>query len=197
MSALIESILTRKSQPVIDNYIALLDIERIVQCALTAPDHRALKPWRFILCSREDCEKLIRRVELVALAQEASTASVEEVSEALQRLFTTAPQVMICVLNVDQSGRVPKIEQVLSAGAAIQNMIIAAEAMGHSGYWRTGKLAYSPLLIAALGLEENALICGLLCLGHLHKRSPLQAPQRPELDRHFFTLESLMCGECI
>lgn len=197
MSSLIESILTRKSQPIIDGEITLSDIERIVQCGLTAPDHRALRPWRFILCSREDCEKLVRRVGLVALAQEAGDASVEEITEALQRLFITAPRVVICVLDVDRSGRVPEIEQVLSAGAAIQNMLIAAEAMGHSGYWRTGKLAYSPLLTAALGLEENTLICGLLCLGRLQKRSPLPAAQRPELHRHFFTLDSLPCGEPI
>lgn len=195
MTALIESILTRKSQPVIDGDIPLSDIERIVQCALTAPDHRSLRPWRFILCSRADCEKLIRRVELVALAQETGDASVEDITAALRRLFTTAPRVVVCVLHVDRSGRVPEIEQVLSTGAAIENMLLAAEVMGHSGYWRTGKLAYSPLLTAALGLEENALICGLLCLGHLEQRIPMEPPQRPDLRRHFFSLDSLPCRE--
>lgn len=193
MTALIESILARKSQPVIDGDIPLSDIERIVQCALAAPDHRSLRPWRFILCSRTDCEKLVRRVELVALAQETGDNSVEDITDALKRLFTTAPRVVICVLDVDKSGRVPEIEQVLSTGAAIGNMLLAAEAMGHSGYWRTGKLAYSPLLTAALGLDEDVLICGLLCLGHMEQREPMESPQRPDLQRHLFSLESLPC----
>jgi nitroreductase len=57
------------------------------------------------------------------------------------------------------------IEQVLSAGAAAQNVMLAAYALGFNSMWKTGAPAYDDEVKAALGLEAKDAIVGFMYLG--------------------------------
>jgi len=61
--------------------------------------------------------------------------------------------------------KVPAIEQRLSAGCAAQALLLAAEASGYSGIWRTGDATFDRNVMAALGLEANEDIVALVYLG--------------------------------
>jgi nitroreductase len=61
--------------------------------------------------------------------------------------------------------KVPVVEQLLSAGAAAQNILLATHALGYGGMWRTGPMAYDRLVHRALGLDEGEAIVGFLYLG--------------------------------
>ena len=76
--------------------------------------------------------------------------------------------------RLDQSGRIPEIEQVLAAGAATQNMFLAANALGFGAMWKTGEAAYDDDVKAALGLEASDRIVAFLYLG----TTMLEAPRR-------------------
>jgi nitroreductase len=53
----------------------------------------------------------------------------------------------------------------LSAGAATQNMLLAAFAQGLGAMWRTGALAYDPIVKNGLGLSAEEKIIGFLYIG--------------------------------
>jgi nitroreductase len=78
-----------------------------------------------------------------------------------------------------------EIELVLSAGAAIQNIIVAAESMGYSCFWRTGDWAYNPILIESLGLSETTKITGFIGLGKMVGQKMALASKRPVFEEHF------------
>src|SRR5262249_20991617 len=76
-----------------------------------------------------------------------------------------APLVVVVAAAVKENPKVPDIEQVVAAGAAAQNMLVAAHALGLGGFWRTGATAYDAEVKRALGLGEHDAIVGFLFLG--------------------------------
>ena len=61
--------------------------------------------------------------------------------------------------------KVPEIEQQLSMGAAAQNILHAAYALGLGAMWRTGAVNYHPATARGLGLAENEQLLGFIYLG--------------------------------
>jgi nitroreductase len=83
-------------------------------------------------------------------------------------------------------GKIPVIEQVLAAGAAAQNVMLAALALGFNSMWKTGAPAYDGQVLAALGLEPKDAIVGFMYLGT--ESSKPDFPPRPDwhdLVRHW------------
>lgn len=77
-----------------------------------------------------------------------------------------APVVVACVASiVADHPKVPPVEQVASTAAAVQNMQLAAEALGFGAMWRTGPLARDAGLKVALGFAATDEIVGFLYLG--------------------------------
>lgn len=195
--SILKSIHYRKSQPVIDGEIPENDLMGILRCALTAPDHKALRPWKYIICRPQDKARL-KKIIFDASVQLIQTHTVEKnsmdelaenelngIEAKIDKKLNCAPYIIICVLNVRTDTPVCEIEQVLSAGAAVQNMVIAAEATGYACFWRTGDWAYNPFLKKALGLGDEAKITGFLNLGKMQTQKQVDAPERPAFSDYF------------
>ncbi|TQV66323.1 nitroreductase [Exilibacterium tricleocarpae] len=138
-------------------------LEAIFAAALRAADHANMRPWRFLVIEGEARHALGR---LFVAALEADNPAVEAAQK--QRVADKplrAPMVLVAVARCRPHPKVPELEQLLSAGAAVQNMINAAYAQGVGAYWRTGSMAYDPLVAQGLGLEEGDKIVGFVYLG--------------------------------
>ncbi|NVJ51283.1 MAG: nitroreductase family protein, partial [Gammaproteobacteria bacterium] len=72
--------------------------------------------------------------------------------------------------------KVPAIEQAISCGCAVHGMLLAAQAMGYGGYWRTGSLAFNQALKAEFGIKASDEIVGFLYLG-----TPLVNVEKPSM----------------
>ncbi|WP_299013577.1 NAD(P)H nitroreductase [uncultured Photobacterium sp.] len=136
-------------------------LDNIFRAGLRAPDHAALTPWRFIVSQGEGLQKLAGILVEAAKADGADELAIEKAGRAPFR----APMVITVVAKVTAHEKVPVIEQHLSAGCAVQAMQMAAVAQGFSGYWRTGKWAYHPVVREALGVQGDDLIAGFLYIG--------------------------------
>ena len=89
-----------------------------------------------------------------------------------------APMIIVVVCRLSEHPKVPHYEQRLSAGCAAQGALLAAEALGLAGIWRTGDVAFDRAFMTDLGLVDNEEIVGFLYLGtRLGPPKPL-----PELD---------------
>ncbi|TQV84968.1 nitroreductase family protein [Aliikangiella coralliicola] len=186
---LVRSILARKSQPLVEGEISIEDLHTIFSCALTAPDHKRLKPWRFIVCGPQ--QKAYFK-EMITLSLRESNGEVNEITmKKIDRKLNSAPYIIICIAELNKQTSVPEVEQVLSTGASIQNMIIAAESMGFCCFWRTGDWAYNPILHKKLALSENAIIAGFLGLGEkISNQNGAKNNQRPSVSEHFSYLKT-------
>ncbi len=58
------------------------------------------------------------------------------------------------------------IEEVSAVSAAVQNILLGAEALGISVLWSTGGLTHHPALKEYFGLGEQDLVIGLLYMGY-------------------------------
>ncbi|MDX1303744.1 NAD(P)H nitroreductase [Photobacterium sp.] len=155
-------LLNRRSLPKLMEPVPQGDmLNNIFRAGLRAPDHAGLTPWRFIVSQGEGLQKL---ADILVEAAKADGADNTEIEKAGKSPFR-APMVITVVAKVTEHEKVPVVEQHLSAGCAVHAMQMAAVAQGFSGFWRTGKWAYHPIVREALGVTGHDLIVGFLYIG--------------------------------
>ncbi|MGH3140271.1 MAG: nitroreductase family protein [Gaiellales bacterium] len=148
-------------------------MERLLHAAMRAPDHGRLRPWRFIIIDG-DARQAFGAILAEALrAREPSTA--ESVLDRERAKPLRAPRIVVVAAELRERRGVPEIEQVIAAGAAAQNLLVAAHASGYGGFWRTGQAAYDDTVKHALGLASKDAIVGFIYLGTPTGVGPLPA----------------------
>ena len=154
------------------------DLKRIMQAGMRVPDHGRLTPWRFIVIRGKAREKL-GIVLGEAIREEDPGCNEERIGMEMER-FIRAPTTITVVSRTDPNNLIPEWEQILSSGAACQNMLTAALSMGFAAQWLTEWYAYSDAVKSALKLEPGDRIAGFLYLGSMSEL-PTERP-RPEYD---------------
>jgi nitroreductase len=149
------------------------ELERMFAAALSAPDHGRIRPWRFQIIEGEGLRKF-GEVLAEALLRREPDAPAPLVAKEREKPLR-APVIVVVTAATRAHPKVPAIEQVVSAGAAAQNILLAAHALGYGGMWRTGAPAYDPYVKRSLGLGEEDEIVGFLYIG-----TPPSVPARPQ-----------------
>ncbi len=91
--------------------------------------------------------------------------------------------IIIAVSTITEHPKVPAIEQITSTAAAVQNMSLAAHALGYASIWRTGQVAFSDEVKRRMDLSVHDEIVGLLYLGSsTYENLPIPAVN---IDEHF------------
>ena len=138
-------------------------LELLLESAARAPDHGRLRPWRFIVIrggARARFGELL--AEQLRRARPASTA--EALARERQKAMR-APLIIAVAAVCDPQAKVPQIEQILSAGAAAGNILLAAKALGFNAVWKTGAAAYDETIKTALGLGGKDSIVAFVYVG--------------------------------
>lgn len=153
-------------------------LDQILTAAARVPDHKKLTPWRFILFQGE-ARQAFGRVLADACRDEADEPSALRIETEAKR-FLRAPVIVGVISRVTKTTAVPEWEQVLSAGAACQNMIVAATALGFGAQWITEWYAFSENVRQALRLQGNERVAGFIYIGTAKERPEERA--RPPLE---------------
>jgi nitroreductase len=134
----------------------------MLEAAERAPDHKRLKPWRFIVLEgeRKDAIAEVMKNSLLARKPDASEAEIDNERGKLGR----APMVL-AVGTARLETSLPFEELLAATAAAIQNVLLTATDLGLGSMWRTGDSAYDPAVKRALGLDEHDFISGYIYLG--------------------------------
>ncbi len=138
-------------------------LQAMLTAAVRAPDHAWLQPWRFIVIEGDKRDALGELFVSALLAEQpdADSAAQEKAMAAPLR----APMLITVVCRYTEHPKVPRDEQLISAGCAAHAMLLAAEAQGYAGIWRTGSNAESDVVASGLGLADNENIVGFLYFG--------------------------------
>ena len=140
-----------------------IELDEMVRAAVRAPDHAWLRPWRFL---RVGGERRHAFGELLADCLLKRNPQAEEAAQKkAQNSALRAPLVVVVIASIQAHNKVPALEQRLSAGCAAHSILLAAEAMGYAGVWRTGDAAFDREFMTALGLAPVEEIIGFLYLG--------------------------------
>ena len=138
------------------------ELGTILTAAARVPDHGKLFPWRFIVIEGEARARAGEM--LVAALKETENVTAERAALEAGR-FLRAPVVVCVVSRVREAIPIPEWEQLLSAGAVCQTMLIAAHALGFVANWLTEWCAYHPLVQERLGLKPGERIAGSIYIG--------------------------------
>ena len=90
--------------------------------------------------------------------------------------------ILVVAAKVDEQSHIPAIEQILSAAAAAENVMVAAFALGFGCAWKTGDAAYDAEIKSAFKLVPTDAIVGFLYLGS--NASPPAPPALLDLSAH-------------
>ena len=163
-----EAIRTRRSiGKVTDQRPSREQIETILDAATWAPNHHLTHPWRFVVVAGDE---RIRFGEVMARSKvdrmEREGRSTEGEAERLVAKALRAPVIIAVGVELSDAPKVIEMEEIESGAAAVQNMLLAAHALGLATMWRTGDPAYDPAVTEYLGLSEQSRLLGFVYVGY-------------------------------
>jgi nitroreductase len=160
-------------------------IEHILSAAGAAPDHGLLTPWRLIIIPPER-RGLLAETFAEALAERDGEATEVQKQEARAKA-SRGPFLVMVVARLDlELGPTHPQERIISAGCAIQNMLLAAHAMGFGAGLSSGRALYTQRMKLLFGLSAQEQPLCFMTVGTVLKRKSARA--RPVMADYTSTL---------
>ena len=154
------------------------ELALLFQAAAAAPDHDLINPWRFLIMpehKRADLGDLFAQ----ALIERDPSASPDQMEQARDKALR-APLLMLLIVDESKgSAEIDMHERVLSAGCAVQNLMLLAHAMGYGSGLTSGKALKAASFRTGLGLSASEHAVCFLSVGTVSSRNPFKA--RPEV----------------
>jgi len=125
-------------------------LHEIVQAGIWAPSGLNNQPWRFVLVTGEETKNL--------LAEQTSYRHIVLAAPALIAVF------------LDRKAMYDELKDAQAAGACIQNMLLAAEALDLGAVWLGQILKNRDQVRRILDLEDNLELMAVIALGHPERR---------------------------
>jgi nitroreductase len=151
----------------------------ILEAAASAPDHGQLLPWRFVVVP-DAARDALARVFGEALSERDPLATAEQVSQAREKAYRS-PFLMLVVVDAMRGD--PEIvlhERIVSAGCAVQNVLLMATAWGYGSALTSGKALKSTVLRTLFSLDAGEHALCFLSIGSVQSRK--KTPLRPVHD---------------
>ena len=76
-----------------------------------------------------------------------------------------APLIIVVACRIVPGTKIPAIEQLMAAGAAAQNILLALHALGYVAAWKTGEAAYDTEVKKSLGLAADDHLVAFIYTG--------------------------------
>src|SRR5437764_10946216 len=143
-------------------------VERVIEAATWAPNHYHTRPWRFVVVAGE-ARRALGAVMADALRERLEEPGGERAAALLEKERNKplrAPVLIAVAVVPSPEPRVVETEEICAGAAGVQNMLLAAEALGLGAMWRTGEAAYDPAVKRFLGLPAEAHLLSFVYLGY-------------------------------
>lgn len=164
-------------------------IDTMLSAAIQAPSAKNRQPWRFVVFGGEPKADFERCMERGLVREENADAILPRSRSGLPdawntlRIIKEAPA-LIAVVNtngktpfvpVDSDDRVTEICDTLSIGAAVQNMLLAAEKLGLGTLWIANTCFAYPELTELL--KTDGQLIGAVAVGYADE-APTPRPRK-------------------
>jgi nitroreductase len=187
---LLELIKSRRSiRRFADRPVGHDDLARLLEAARWAPSNHNRQPWRFLVI--EDKQQINQLAEIVSQGLSEKLKSLPEVAAAYAgefmhyaTFFSNAPVLLVVLHKQPVSVSAPLLAglknpdlvsgEPLSVAMAVQNLLLAAQALGLGTCVLTGPLLVQDALAGALDLSAGHDLTCLVALGH-----PAELPAPP------------------
>lgn len=163
-----EALRTRRSiGKVLDKEIPAELIKNILESATWAPNHFKTEPWRFFVLTGDGRKSLGEVLARIA-ARDMDDPTTEENASKLDRARKQpmrAPVIIVAAVEPSDNTKVILKEEFAAVHAGVQNMLLAAHALGLGAIWRTGKPCYDEEMKKLFGLSDRGELVGFIYVG--------------------------------
>ncbi|HKO24103.1 MAG TPA: nitroreductase family protein, partial [Chloroflexota bacterium] len=107
-------------------------VERVIEAATWAPNHFHTRPWRFVVVAGE-ARRALGAVMADALREHLEEPDGERAMALLEKERNKplrAPVVIAVAVVPSPEPRVVEIEEICAGAAGVQNLLLAADALG-------------------------------------------------------------------
>jgi coenzyme F420-0:L-glutamate ligase/coenzyme F420-1:gamma-L-glutamate ligase len=159
--------------------VARETIDALVEAACIAPAPHHSRPWRFVVIDTDAAKRDLARgmgaqwrADLIA--DGVAPERVDELVDASHRKLTDAPALVLACLTWDGLDRYPDAARqraewgmaLLSLGAAVENLMVAAADAGLASCWVAAPIFCPEAARDALALAPEWLPHALVLVGH-------------------------------
>jgi nitroreductase len=163
-----------------------MQLQRILGAAAAAPDHGELLPWRFVIVP-DTARTALADAFAQALRERDGTATEEQLAQAREKAFR-APLLLLAVADLGSGEEdIPATERLVSAGCAIQNMLLMATALGFGSALTSGKAMASAPLRGLFALREQDQALCFVSIGTI--AGAKRGRTRPDVERYVGVLD--------
>lgn len=152
------------------------ELQSLLELAAAAPDHGQIRPWRFIAVPAAQRHRLAEAFA-AALAERDPAATPEQLAQAREKAYR-APLLLLAVACLGpREPDVPAPERLVSMGAALQNLLLGAHALGYGAGLTSGQAMGSAPLRRLFALAESELAVCCVNIGTATRGSHRQQPR--------------------
>lgn len=145
-------------------------LELMLRASAAAPDHKKLRPFRFIQIPDDKRSDLANAFRDAKLARDPAS-SEDDLDRAASKAFNGPMLLALVVRTIRDDPRVSVMDQHIGVGAAVENFLLAAHALGFGGCLRSGTSATSRTVREALRLDGSEDLAAFVILGTPQKPS--------------------------
>jgi nitroreductase len=136
----------------------------LIEAAAAAPDHGRIHPWRFVAVGERDRAQLAKVFR--EAAHELDAGATEDALQREAEKAHNAPCLIAVIARIDENHPVaPVTEQWVSVGAALQNILLAAENLGFHAMMVSGRKVTASAMRKAFELAINEHLVGFVSIG--------------------------------
>ena len=141
-------------------------IAELLSDADWAPTHARTEPWRFIVVGPSRVKEFAtRHANLYQEHTDPSSFTLQKFDK-LVNLGINVSHIIIGWMKRVPTNKIPVIEEICAASAAIENLLLSATAKGIASFWSTSGLTHHQAMKDELKLGEQDLILGIIYLGY-------------------------------
>jgi nitroreductase len=142
-------------------------IERLLDCAIRAPNHKLTQPWRFVVLAGRAKDRLaqIRAAHRIKRFDDPSSAEALASAAKQSREVQETPVVIVAIMAVSPDENTRE-EDYAATMMALANLMTAAQSLGLGTYLKTGGILNEPDLLQLVGLPDGFRVVGLVSLGY-------------------------------
>jgi nitroreductase len=141
-------------------------INSLLSLSHWAPTHGRTEPWFFYVYSGASLETFGKAHADMYWQHTPEDKRLEATYNKLEHNVDKASHLVIAAMKRGSNPKIPVIEEIAAASAAIQNILLGATALGIASFWSTGGMTHSDALKNYLGLNSEDIVLGLIFLGY-------------------------------
>lgn len=156
---------TTKAAAMNGNKIPDSTIQQLLQLADYAPTHGRTEPWRFFVYHGEALHRFCNDHAQLYWDNTSEENRKQQTFDNLAHAGDMVSHLIVTVMRRTPETKIPLMEELAATAAAMQNMLLGAEAMGIAAIWNTGGMALKQPMKDYLSLKEEDQVVGFLYLG--------------------------------